>query len=52
MIKRALAFLIIPALLPAGGLAAGAITEYAAGGKLPSRYDMRDEGIVTPVKLQ
>ena len=50
MIKRALVFLVVLALLPAGSLAE--VREYPTGGKMPSRYDMRDEGIVTPVKLQ
>ena len=50
MIKRVLVFLVVLALLPAGGLAE--VREYPTGGKMPSRYDMRDDGIVTPVKLQ
>ena len=49
MIRRALALALILVLQPLRCLAA--IQEYPEAGKMPSRYDMRDEGIVTPVKL-
>ena len=49
--KRMLAYLVILSLLPVG-FAAASVKEYSTNGKMPSRYDMRDEEIVTPVKLQ
>ena len=45
MMKRLTAVLLVLALLP---LCCAA----AADSELPSRYDMREDGIVTPVKLQ
>ena len=51
MVRRTMIFLVILSLLPAG-LAAASVREYSTNGKMPSRYDMRNDGIVTPVKLQ
>lgn len=52
MKRRMLILLVILSLLPFGPAMASMVTEYASNGSLPSRYDMREDGIVTPVKLQ
>ena len=41
--KRVIALILVLALLPCGFA--------SADSALPSRYDMREQGIVTPVKL-
>ena len=49
MMKRISAFLCAFALLAA--CLAGAAAENKSDGTFPSRYDMQEDGIVTPVKL-
>ena len=52
MIRRGLSFALVFLLIACPVLTALGAAETGGDTGLPARYDMREDGLVTPVKLQ